>query len=117
LRRFRKFRKFPLLVTDRACFENICAGVLMTNIDNAMFALARGVSLFRMGNFRFPLKVGIITAVLMGLQSTKVLTNKRIEFFREASSGYNINAYFVAINITATLEHSTQAVIICGLAP
>jgi hypothetical protein len=48
----------------------------------------------------------------MGLQSTKVLTNKRLEFFREASSGYNINAYFVAINITATLEHSTQAVII-----
>ena len=55
--------------------------------------------------------MGIIAAVLIGLQATKILTSKRIEFFREASSGYNINAYFVAVNIVSTIEHSIQAVI------
>jgi hypothetical protein len=88
----------------------------MTHIDNAMFGFGSECLCLLNCNCRFPLKVGIITAVLMGLQSTKVLTNKRIEFFREASSGYNINAYFVAINITATLEHSTQALIIAFFA-
>ena len=65
---------------------------------------------------RFPLKVGIISAVLIGLQATKIVTSKRIEFFREASSGYNINAYFVAVNIVASVEHSVQAVIVAFFA-
>jgi hypothetical protein len=62
--------------------------------------------------FRFPLKVGIIIAVLVGLQASKILTSKRLEFFREAGSGYNINAYFAAVNIVATIEHSIQIIII-----
>ena len=56
----------------------------------------------------FPLKVGIIMCVLIGLMATRILTDKKIEFFREASSGYNMNAYFVAVNIVATIEHSIQ---------
>jgi hypothetical protein len=61
---------------------------------------------------RFPLKVGIIVAVLIGLQATRILTSKRLEFFREASSGYNINAYFVAVHFVSTVEHSTQIIIL-----
>jgi len=34
-----------------------------------------------------------------------------MEFFREAASGYNLNAYFFAINIISTLEHSAQVLI------
>ncbi len=56
----------------------------------------------------YPLKIGIIVAVLVGLQATRILTSKRIEFFREASSGSDINAYFTAINIVATAEPSVQ---------
>jgi hypothetical protein len=64
----------------------------------------------------YPLKIGIIVAVLVGLQATRILTSKRIEFFREASSGYNINAYFAAINIVATVEHSLQIIIVAFFA-
>ena len=60
---------------------------------------------------RFPLKVGIILAVLVGLKATQIVTDKRIEFFREAGSGYDINAYYIAINIVASLEHSIQVFI------
>jgi type IV secretory pathway TrbD component len=47
----------------------------------------------------------------MGLTATKIVTSKRIEFFREAGSGYNLNAYFVAITCFSTVEHSVQAII------
>jgi len=49
--------------------------------------------------------------VLVGLTATKILTEKRAEFFREAGSGYNIDAYFVAVNIFSTVEHSIEAMI------
>jgi hypothetical protein len=52
----------------------------------------------------------------MGLQATRILTDKRLEFFREASSGYNINAYFVAVNIVATIEHSVQIMMVAFIA-
>ena len=45
---------------------------------------------------------------MIGLQATKILTSKRIEFFREASSGFNINAYYAAVNIVATIETTIQ---------
>jgi hypothetical protein len=57
------------------------------------------------------LKVGIIICALLGLTATKVLTEKRLQFFREAGSGYNLNSYFAAINIVATLEHTGQVMI------
>jgi hypothetical protein len=54
------------------------------------------------------LQIGLITAVLIGLQASKVLTSKRTEFFRETSSGYDPNAYFLAVNIVSTLEAVIQ---------
>jgi hypothetical protein len=53
-------------------------------------------------------KIGVIVAVLVGLTAAKTITEKRLEFFREAGSGFDINAYFISINITTTLEHSIQ---------
>merc|ERR1712238_161998 len=60
---------------------------------------------------QYPMKVGIILCIVVGLSATKTLTSKRLEFFREAASGYNLNAYFFAINIISTLEHSAQVLI------
>ena len=50
----------------------------------------------------------MIAGVLVALNATKVMSDKRVEFLREASSGYSVSAYFIAVNITATLEHSFQ---------
>mmetsp|Transcript_14473 Transcript_14473/g.31813 ORF Transcript_14473/g.31813 Transcript_14473/m.31813 type:complete len:646 (-) Transcript_14473:825-2762(-) len=41
------------------------------------------------------LKVGTVASVLVGLSATKYFSEKQLEFFRESSSGYNINAYFL----------------------
>mmetsp|Transcript_17412 Transcript_17412/g.40037 ORF Transcript_17412/g.40037 Transcript_17412/m.40037 type:complete len:1463 (+) Transcript_17412:134-4522(+) len=60
---------------------------------------------------QYPLKVGIILCIIVGLTATNTLTSKRLEFFREAGSGYDTNAYFFAINILSTIEHSSQALI------
>eukprot|EP00529_Nitzschia_sp_RCC80_P002293 CAMPEP_0113480212 /NCGR_PEP_ID=MMETSP0014_2-20120614/21752_1 /TAXON_ID=2857 /ORGANISM="Nitzschia sp." /LENGTH=1932 /DNA_ID=CAMNT_0000373621 /DNA_START=203 /DNA_END=6001 /DNA_ORIENTATION=- /assembly_acc=CAM_ASM_000159 len=60
---------------------------------------------------QYPLKVGIILTVLLGLIGTRIVTDHRLEFFREAGSGYNLNAYFFAISIMSTVEHSLQVVI------
>lgn len=57
--------------------------------------------------------MGTMVAILVALSATKIVTDKRKEFFREAGSGYNVNAYFCAVNIVATLEHSIQ-IIICA---
>jgi hypothetical protein len=57
---------------------------------------------------RFGLKAGVILAVIVGLTATKPMTEKRIEFFRESGSGYDVNAYFLAVNIVTTVEHSIQ---------
>lgn len=59
----------------------------------------------------YAMKMGVVLSVLIGLTATKILTSKRIEFFREAGSGYNINAYFLAVNIMSTIEQGLQVVI------
>lgn len=59
---------------------------------------------------RFAMKLGIIVSVLLGLMASKAITQYRLEFFREAGSGYSINAYFFAVNITSFLEHSVQMI-------
>jgi hypothetical protein len=51
-------------------------------------------------------------AVIVGLCATKPMTEKRIEFFREAGSGYDVNAYFLAINVVTTVEHSVQVILV-----
>ena len=63
-------------------------------------------------SFRYGLKAGVILAVIVGLTATKPITEKRIEFFREAGSGYDVNAYFLAINIVTTIEHSIQLLLV-----
>jgi len=57
-------------------------------------------------------KVSIIICVLLGIAAAKVLTEKRLEMFREAGSGYNLNAYYLSVNITSTLEHTCQILFI-----
>ena len=57
------------------------------------------------------MKVGIILSIIVGLTATTTVTSKRMEFFREAGSGYDLNAYFFAINILSTIEHSIQVLI------
>ena len=93
----------------------------------------------------FSFKVAVITAVLLGLSAAKVLTSKRLEFFREAGSGWSeyfpkwtpiafsillgvflingtmlfdpdSNAYFLAVNITSTVEHVVQMFLAAGCA-
>jgi len=36
---------------------------------------------------------------------------KKLEFYRESSSGYNINAYYFAVNVTSTVEMVIQMII------
>lgn len=50
----------------------------------------------------------MVIAVLVGLTATKDLTEKRNEFFRESGSSYDVNAYFAAVNIVSTVEHTVQ---------
>jgi hypothetical protein len=52
----------------------------------------------------------------VGLTAAKAITDKRLEFFRESASGYDINAYFTAINITSGIEHSLQILLAAGAA-
>ena len=60
---------------------------------------------------RYGIKMGVILAVMIGITALKIITTKRKEFFREAGSGYNVNAYTCAINVVATLETSIQIII------
>lgn len=61
---------------------------------------------------RYGLKAGVILAVIVGLTATKPMTEKRIEFFREAGSGYDVTAYFLAMNVVTTVEHCAQLLIV-----
>lgn len=62
-------------------------------------------------NIQYALKVGVISAVLIGLTAAKSIAVKRLEFFREAGSGINANAFFTAINSFGRTEHSVQALV------
>ena len=53
-------------------------------------------------------KISVVVCVLVALSTTKALTDKRVEFFREASSGYCVNAFFLAINLFSILEVSVK---------
>lgn len=45
---------------------------------------------------RYAMKLGVLISILVALAATKIITSKRKEFFREAASGYSVNAYFCA---------------------
>lgn len=42
----------------------------------------------------YGMKIGVITAVLLALTAAKPFTSKRLEFFRESGSGWDINGKF-----------------------
>ena len=44
--------------------------------------------------------------------ASKMLCEKRLELFREAGSGLNLTAYYMALNISSAIEHSIQIIII-----
>lgn len=48
-------------------------------------------------SMEFALKIGVITSVLLGLTAAKVLTAKRLEFFRESGSGWSKYPVFLFI--------------------
>lgn len=60
---------------------------------------------------QYPMKVGIMICIIVGSAATTTVTSKRLEFFREAGSGYDLNAYFFAINILSTIEYSSEIVV------
>ena len=70
-----------------------------------LFAFSLGIQ----SDFQtFGLSVGLIASILVALTSVKAITDKRLEFFREAGSGYDINAFFLAINMSTTVEQGLQ---------
>jgi len=44
-------------------------------------------------------QVSVVLVILIVLSTALVFSEKRTEFFREAASGYDINAYFLAVNV------------------
>ena len=60
----------------------------------------------------FATKISTPVCLLTALSSTKALTQKRTEFFRETNSGYSVNAYYLAINLFDTLKVSIKMVVV-----
>lgn len=67
------------------------------------FSISAGPQLVRYG-----MSVGLVASVLIALTSVKAITEKRLEFFREAGSGYDSNAYLLAVNVCTTIEQGSQ---------
>lgn len=57
-------------------------------------------------------KISLPVCLLTALSSTKTLTEKRTEFFRETNSGYSVNAYYLAINLFDTLKVSIKMIVV-----
>ena len=66
-------------------------------------AISGGIKVIEFGQ-----KISLILSLLIALSATKALTDKRVEFFREAGSGYDTTAYFLAVNLVVTLEVSAK---------
>ena len=58
----------------------------------------------------YALMVGLILAVLIGLNATKVITSNRLEFFRECQSGTSVTAFFIAASLISTIEQGVTAI-------
>eukprot|EP00588_Corethron_pennatum_P019915 CAMPEP_0194313112 /NCGR_PEP_ID=MMETSP0171-20130528/10006_1 /TAXON_ID=218684 /ORGANISM="Corethron pennatum, Strain L29A3" /LENGTH=1166 /DNA_ID=CAMNT_0039067921 /DNA_START=59 /DNA_END=3560 /DNA_ORIENTATION=+ len=56
-------------------------------------------------------QIGLITSVTVSLAALFTMSDKRLEFLRECSSGYDMDAYFIAVNVSGTLEQSLQMVL------
>lgn len=59
----------------------------------------------------YAMMVGIIMSVLIALNASKIITDKRQEFFREAQSGVSVSSYYLAAVISSTVEQGLVAVI------
>ena len=57
-----------------------------------------------LGMLQFYVEIGVVTVVLVALSISRSIVDKRSEFYREASSGYDINAYMLALNFSTTVE-------------
>lgn len=60
----------------------------------------------------FAMKVGVILSVVLGLSAGGNFNDKRLEFFREAASGYDANAYYLALHITTLLEQQVMMLMV-----
>jgi len=63
----------------------------------------------------FALMMGLATAWLICLNTSTVLSSKKLELNREAGSGYNLNAFYLSLNITSSIEVLVQIVLISFL--
>lgn len=70
-----------------------------------MYAL-QGVSIIQ----SYAMMVGLIVSVLIGLNATKIITEKKLEFFRESQSGVSVTAFYIAASITSTFEQGVTAI-------
>ena len=61
--------------------------------------------------FKYATMMGVLFAVVVSVLATKLFRAKRNQFFREAASGYNVGAFFLATSIVGTIEHAVQAVL------
>ena len=67
------------------------------------FSITAGPQLVRYG-----MSVGLVASVLIALTSVKAMAETRLEFFREAGSGYDSNAYLFAVNVCTSVELGSQ---------
>ena len=57
------------------------------------------------------LMASVILSVLVGLSATKIITEKQLQFFRETQSGVSSTPYYLAANITSTVEQGSIAIL------
>ena len=102
-----KTTELSLGIEPMVPFEAFVAGNadVIVNFFDFLFAFSRlaGPQMVRYG-----MSVGIVAGVLLALTSVRAITEKRLEFFREAGSGYDSNAYLLAINLYTFIEQGCQ---------
>ncbi len=59
----------------------------------------------------YSLMASVILSVLVGLSATKIITEKQLQFFRETQSGVSATPYYLAANITSTVEQGSIAIL------
>lgn len=68
------------------------------------------------GIINYAMTIGVILSVIVGINATKIITEKRLEFFREAASGISVGAFYAAANITNTFEQGLSVIIAAAIA-
>ena len=77
-----------------------------------MFALGSG-AYSRL--IAFVMQIGVTLGCLVAFSAVKHISENKIQFYREAGAGYNINSYFFAMNITSIFEQSVQMFLAAGV--